>query len=77
MIAKKLNDILKKCLFLNNLYNTQNSTTLANSLVKLNINKHRLITFDIKDLYVNILTKETIEITKEQLLKNNDKQLTK
>ena len=36
-------------------------------------NKHRLLTLDIKDLYVNIPIKETINITKTQLLIHNDK----
>jgi hypothetical protein len=37
-----------------------------------NNNKHRLITLDIKDLYVNIPLKETTDITRTQLLKNNN-----
>jgi hypothetical protein len=39
-------------------------------------NKHRLLTLDIKDLYVNIQIKETINITKTQLLMHNDKHTT-
>jgi hypothetical protein len=39
-------------------------------------NKHRLITFDIKDLYVNIPIQETINITKDMLQRNNDPQTT-
>jgi len=39
-------------------------------------NNHKMITYDIKDLYVNIPTYETIKIAKIQLLKN-DKQKTK
>jgi len=38
--------------------------------------KHRVITFDIKDLYVNIPLKEIIDITKTQLLKSNNTQTT-
>jgi len=58
-------------------YITSTSTNLANDLVKLKINNnHRLLTLDIKDLYVNIPTKETIEITRAQLLKNYDRQTT-
>ena len=50
-LAKKLNDILNKHLHLDNHYTTQNSTSLANDLVKLTINdNHRLITLDVKDL---------------------------
>jgi hypothetical protein len=36
-----------------------------------------MITYDIKDLYVNIPIEETLTITKQQLLKNNDKCKTK
>jgi hypothetical protein len=37
---------------------------------------HRLITFDIKDLYVNIPITETLNIVKTKLLQNNDTQIT-
>jgi hypothetical protein len=36
-----------------------------------------MITYDIKDLYVNIPIEETISITEQQLLKNNNKCKTK
>jgi hypothetical protein len=36
-----------------------------------------MITYDIKDLYVNIPFDKTIKIAKTQLLENNDKQKTK
>jgi len=36
-----------------------------------------MITYDVKDLYVNIPIDETLKITESQLLKNNDKQKTK
>jgi len=36
-----------------------------------------MITYDIKDLYVNIPFDKTIKIAKTQLLQNNDKQKTK
>ena len=76
-LAKKLNDILNKHLHLDNHYTTRNSTSQTNELVKLKINdKHRLITLDIKDLYVNIPLKEIIDITRTQLLKNNNTQTT-
>jgi hypothetical protein len=76
--AKKPNDILKQCLCLDNRYNTINSKSLANDIVKLTINnKHRMITYDVKDLYVNIPIDETLKITESQLLKNNDKHKTK
>jgi hypothetical protein len=69
-IAKKLNDILKRPLFLDNHYITSNSISLANDLVKLKINiKHRVLTLDLKDLKVKIPIKETIEVTRVQFLK--------
>jgi hypothetical protein len=36
-----------------------------------------MATFDIKDLYVNKPIEETLKITEQQLMKNNDKQKTK
>jgi hypothetical protein len=36
-------------------------------------NSHRLVTSDIKDLYINIPILETIDIARAQLLKHNDK----
>jgi hypothetical protein len=51
-----------------------NSTQLAHDPTKLNIHgNHRLITQDIKDLYVNIPIRETTDIAKNQLLKHDDK----
>jgi len=70
-IAKKLNDILKQQL--KNHYNTQNSESFAHNITKLKINEHhRMITYDIKDLYVSIPIEETLTTTKQQLLSNND-----
>ena len=37
----------------------------------------KMITYDIKDLYINIPIEENLTITKQQLLKNNDKYITK
>jgi len=36
-----------------------------------------MITYDVKELYVNISIDETLNITESQLLKNKDKQKTK
>jgi hypothetical protein len=36
-----------------------------------------MITYDVKDLYVNISLDETLKITENELLKNNDKHKTK
>jgi hypothetical protein len=52
------------------------STLLANGLINLKItDKHILITFDIKELYVNIPIQET-NFLKDMLQKNNDPQTT-
>jgi hypothetical protein len=75
--AKKLNKILNTHLHLNYHYTSTNSTALANELTKLKINSnHRLMTMDIKDLYVNIPIDETIKITKTLLAKHNDEKTT-
>jgi len=75
--AKKLNNILKLYLNLDNYYTIDNSTTLAHDLTKLNINRHhRLMSLDIKDLYIKIPIRKTIDITRQQLLKYNDLEIT-
>jgi hypothetical protein len=62
--TKKINNILKQCLQPEDNYNTQKSRTLANDLTKLTINKnYRMVTYDIKDLHVNIPIEETLQIT--------------
>jgi len=72
--ARRLNTILNNHLHLENHYTTINSNTLANELVNLKINSHhRLLTLDIKDLYVNIPIQETLNLTKIQLNAHNDK----
>ena len=54
-IAKYLNKWLPNQIQLHNTYITHNSIQLATELKKLNINEYnRMITLDIKDLYVNI-----------------------
>jgi hypothetical protein len=63
--AKKLNRTLQQHLNLENHYTILNSSTPAKDLKKLSINKnHRVITLDIKDLYVNIPVSETIDIAR-------------
>jgi hypothetical protein len=50
---------------------------LATDLTQIKLNEnHKLITYDIKDLYVNIPIEETLTITKSMLLKSNDTQIT-
>jgi len=75
--AKKLNNILNQHLHLENLYTVENSTKLANDLTKITLkDSYRLITLDIKDLYVNILIHEALQATRTQLHKHNDKTFT-
>ena len=63
--AKKLNNILKQHLNLENLYTVENSTKLANDLTSITLkDSYRLITLDIKDLYVNIPYQETLHTTR-------------
>ena len=71
-ISKHIVKLLDKDITLNNQYNIRNFTSLAADLVKLNLSKdHQLITYDIRDLYVNIPIEETLTITKSMLLKKN------
>ena len=75
--AKKLNHILNQHLHLENLYTVENSTKLANDLITITLKEsHRLITLDIKDLYVNIPIHEALMNTRAQLHKHNDRTLT-
>jgi len=63
-IAKHLVRILKKHLTLNNHYKVVNSTNLAIALTNLKIKEnHKLITYDIQDLYVNIPKEGTLTNT--------------
>jgi hypothetical protein len=75
-LAKLLTKILGQHITLHNHFIVTNSINLANDLTKLEIQEnHRLITFGIKDLYVNIPITETINIIKEKLLQNNNPQI--
>jgi hypothetical protein len=76
-VAKQLTKILDNFLTLNNHYDVTKSTDLASDLVKLYVNEnHRLIIFNIHDLFVNIPIQETLQITKSLLLKNNTPEVT-
>ena len=58
LLAKKLKGYLNP----HYQFNVTDSLTLANNLIKLKIDQNsRMITFDIKDLYVNILIEETLK----------------
>ena len=73
----ELAGVAKQHLHLNNYYTINNSTELAQNLTRFTINKnHRLITLDLKDLYVNIPIEETVRTTRTQLLKRDDQQTT-
>jgi hypothetical protein len=72
-LAKKLNEYLN----LKNYYNVKSSTILANDLTKLKIHdNHKMITFDIKDVYVYIPICETLDITENMLLRHQEKHTT-
>jgi len=76
-LPKKLNNIWKQHLNIGNSYTVENSTKLANDLAKITLkDNYRLITLDIKDLYVNIPIHETIQTARSQLLKHNDRTFT-
>jgi hypothetical protein len=54
---------------LNNHYNVTNSTNLVNDLTKLEVHEnHRMITFNIKDLYIYIPIDETLNIIKNKTI---------
>jgi hypothetical protein len=76
-LAKFLTKTLKEYITLKYQYNAVNSKVLAQELkhFKLN-NNHRLITFDVKDLYVNIPTAETLNIAKIMLDTQNNRNIT-
>jgi hypothetical protein len=76
-ITKYLVKIFNTHCTLNNFYNVVNSTNLAIDLTNLKINeKHKLISYDIKDLFVNIPIEEILAITKSMLLKYIGTQIT-
>ena len=77
-LPKHLVKLLNTHITLKNYYNVTNSTNLATELTHLVINEnYRLVTYDIKDLFVNIPIEEVTGITKSGLAKNNDTQTTK
>jgi hypothetical protein len=75
-LAKHLTKMLNQYITLHNQYVVTNSTNLANDLTKLEIHEnHNLITFNIKDLYINMPVTETLNVVKTKLLQNNDTQI--
>jgi len=76
-LTRYLTKTLDQYISLNNNFNVTNSTKLANDLTNLEINEnHRMISFDIKHLCVNITIDETLNIIKNKLLQNNNFQIT-
>jgi len=74
--ARYLTKTLDQYISLNNYFNVIYSSSLASDLTKLEIHEtHRMISFGIKDLYVNIPIDETLNIIKTKLLQNNNIQI--
>jgi len=72
-IPKYINKKMHHLLRLRNNYNTKNSYEIAEELNKIKINKNsRIITLDIKDLYVNLPINGIMHATKYLLNKNNN-----
>ncbi|XP_023725557.1 uncharacterized protein LOC111874349 [Cryptotermes secundus] len=59
-------------------YNITNTLNFANNISKLKLNpEHKLLTMDIKDLYVNIPINDVIHITNDSLIQNHIDKTTK
>jgi len=75
--AKFLNKKLQKLICLPNTYTIKNSLELATDLNNIQINENnKIITLDIKDLYVTLPTKNILLITEFWLNKGNQDQVT-
>jgi hypothetical protein len=62
-LAKHLTKVINQHLTLKNSYIVSNSIDLAQDLTKLNLHKnHRMITFNIKDLYINMAICQYVNI---------------
>ena len=73
-LVNKLNEYIN----LEHQFKTKNSINLAEDLTKLKVNgNYRMLMYDIKGLYVNIQTKETLRITKSLIPTHNDARTTK
>jgi hypothetical protein len=76
-LSKHLSKTLKDYIHLDYQFNTQNSTTMALELDQPTIHAtHRLMTLDISDMYVNIPTHDTLQITKALLNRQNNTLIT-
>jgi hypothetical protein len=76
-VAKHMRKKLQSLLCLPYTYNTKNSQEIAEKMMKLPVNEHmRIITLDIKDMYVNLPITGIMQTTKIWLNKhNNNKEL--
>lgn len=76
-LAKHLIRMLIEHITLNNSFIVTNSTNFVTDLKRLKINvNHKMITYDIKDLFIDIPIEDTLTITKALSLKNNNTQIT-
>ena len=74
-IAKFLNKKLLCLIDMPDMFNDKNSQEVARDLKDIPVNdNHKTITLDIKDLYVNLPTRNTVNITKFWLKTNNQNQ---
>ena len=72
-MAKYINKKMNHLLNLPNTYNTRNSQEIAEELKSIKINENnRILTLDIKDLYVNLPINCIIKATRHWLHKNNN-----
>ena len=77
-LAKYIHQTLKNVLNLKYEYNITNTAHFAENISNLKLNTtHKIITMDIKDLYVNIPTNETLNIAKNLLILNHTERNTK
>ena len=74
-IAKFLNKKILCLIDISNIFNAKNSQEVAHDLQKIPANdNYKIITLDIKDLYVNLPTQNIVNITKFWLKINNQNQ---
>jgi hypothetical protein len=78
-VAKFFNKKLQNFICIPNTYSTENSHEIAQELNSIQVNENnRIITLDIKDLYVNLPIKNILRITEFWLNKwNKDRNTTK
>jgi hypothetical protein len=71
-VARYINKRLQDLIALPYTYNTKNPQEKLEEIMKLQINEHmRIITLDIKDMYVNLPIKEIIQTAQFWINKNN------